>query len=63
MARRKGQPNVRTPRVYASFGVEPELRDLADIAASKRGECFSELVRRAIAELVAREVPQSQHPA
>ena len=53
----------RTPKVYASFGIEPELRDLVDVAAFKRRECFSEFVRRALAEAVARELPQSQQPA
>ncbi len=48
----------RTPRVTASFGVEAELRDLAEDEANRRGVTFSELMRTILAEALGRKQQQ-----
>ena len=50
-------------RLVASFSIDPELRDLSQEVADRNKETWSAYVRRAVSELTARELSQSQQPA
>ena len=58
MARKR---SIGGPKVNTSVQLDPEIKIQSQRMAERRGETFSDFVRRAVAEAIARELPDCNH--